>query len=60
MDAQFIVGDLEACGVKAAPVFRDAVEHAPTSHIVHNTFDIVSNDRALPGCVGRVAGERLS
>ena len=52
MDAGFIIGDLEACGVKAAPVFRDAVEHAPTSHIVAQHLYIVSNDRALPGCVG--------
>lgn len=32
-DARFIVEDLEACGVRVAPVY-DAATHAPTSHIV--------------------------
>ena len=49
MDAQFIVRDLEACGVKAAPVFRDAVDHAPTSHIVHNTS---TSSRTIVHCRG--------
>ena len=49
MDAGFIIGDLEACGVKAAPVFRDAVEHAPTSHIVHNTC---TSSRTIVHCRG--------
>ena len=49
MDAGFIMGDLEACGVKAAPVHRDAVEHAPTSHIVHNTS---TSSRTIVHCRG--------